>query len=289
VNDSPASDSWFAVVVEVPREAEEPLTSLLGAGTLGVASRPVGPARVELKIYTDSREAADDLVQRAAKSAAAFVRVEGVANERWVERWVEGLAPFALGRRFVVVPGEHDAPASSRMALRLVPGRAFGTGEHATTQMCAAELERSVAEQERWLDLGCGSAILSMVALRCGASSVLAVDIDSEALRVAAQAARANGFGEELELTAEPLGWAELRFDGIVCNISAHYLMMRAAALAGALAATGVLIVTGFLPDQVSGVRAALGAAGLVCRRESSCAGWTAQLYRHPARPAGPR
>ena len=118
---------------------------------------------------------------------------------------------------------------------------------------------------------------------------MLAVDIDSEALRVAAKAAGANGFGVEIELTAEPLGWSERRFDGIACNISAQYLGTHASALAGALQESGVLIVTGFLPDQAASVRAALAGAGLVCCRELSCDGWTAQLYRNPLPSAANR
>src|SRR5213075_275452 len=93
-----------------------------------------------------------------------------------------------------------DARGGEREPIVLVPGMAFGTGEHETTRLCAAALERLVVPGSRWLDVGTGTGILAIVAARCGATKVVAVDNDPEAAHVALEVVRRNGLEDSIEV-----------------------------------------------------------------------------------------
>ena len=123
-------------------------------------------------------------------AADTRLTITDVGDEGWVEAWQRSLAPIPLGTRFVVLPHENLPAPASREPIRLIPGMAFGTGEHATTRLCAGVLEDLVVPGSRWLDLGCGTGILAIVAARLGASSVAALDLDPQAAQVAEEVVR---------------------------------------------------------------------------------------------------
>jgi ribosomal protein L11 methyltransferase len=213
------------------------------------------------------------LVEHGSSAAAARLGQEIVADGRWVERYQERLRPLALGRRFVVVP-RATAPAAAptdaaraldgREVVTLVPGRAFGTGEHATTRLAAARLEQVVARGSRWIDLGCGSAILAVVIARSGAASVLALDEDPEAVAAARETVLANAVADRVRLvTGRLAALGPSRWDGIACNISGRFARDHAASLSRLVEPGGRLLVTGFLEEEASDVLAALAAARL--------------------------
>lgn len=247
---------------------------------------------MRLRIWAAAQDERERLLDLAGRWLAARGYAPGasglawdlVADGRWVERYQQGLRPLPLGRRFVVVPraeaslalspGERRARAG-REIVTLVPGRAFGTGEHPTTRLLAARLERVVVPGSRWLDLGCGSGILSVVAARLAAGEVLAVDVDEEALSVARETLAANGVAGPVRVAAcglEALGRAA--WDGIVCNISAPFVVAHAAELAARLAVRGRLVVSGFLDEETAEVRRALAAGGLTPTAGERLCGW---------------
>jgi ribosomal protein L11 methyltransferase len=198
-----------------------------------------------------------------------------------VERWQASLSPIPLGARFVVLQSEAAAAPDGREPIRLIPGMAFGTGEHQTTRLCAAALEERVAPGSRWLDLGTGTGLLAIVAARCGAARVLAVDLDREAAEVAFSVVAANAAGDVVEVRAGSI--AERRgetFDGIVANIQASFFMANAALLANALVDGGVLLASGFLDEDVAEISSALGAAGLRVAARGSDGSWACLLAR---------
>src|SRR5262249_6133824 len=146
---------------------------------------------------------------------------EEVADGRWHERWVERLAPFPIGERFLVVPGG-TAPddTGGRIAIRLTPGRAFGTGEHATTRMCAAPPERAGRPGDHLLDVGTGSGILAILASRLGASPVIGVEIDETSLGVAARNLRLNDAAGVRLVGGTLDALAGSPFDVVVANLT---------------------------------------------------------------------
>jgi ribosomal protein L11 methyltransferase len=189
------------------------------------------------------------------------LRLERVADGRWVERYQASLRPYPLGRRFTIDPGGGDTQRAEgdRQLLRLVPGRAFGTGEHPTTRLCAAALEVRVDDGSRWIDLGCGSGILALVASRSGAARVLALDTDPEALTVAREVLAANGGPGVIEIRRGSTEAASGEcWGGIVANIDAAFFLGRAAELAALLDPGGHLLASGFLEAQRPEVERAL-------------------------------
>jgi ribosomal protein L11 methyltransferase len=190
--------------------------------------------------------------------------VESVADGRWAERWQEGLRPFPLGERFEVHPaGRVEGAAQGRLPVLLVPGRAFGTGEHPTTRLAAAALERHVRPGSRWLDLGTGTGLLALLAVRLGAGTVVARDTDPDAVEVAQETLEANGAGEVTLALGSMETLAQAGFDGVAANIVAPFFLEHAAGVASLLAEGGVLLATGLLDEETPEVAASLERAGL--------------------------
>jgi ribosomal protein L11 methyltransferase len=217
---------WKAAVLRLPPDLEEDFLGRLAGRTTGVISTPTEDGLLELRLFVRPdeleqaiEEAGKFLVDKGIEEGSRALHVETVEDGKWVERYQASLKPFPLGERFMVHPGGEVDGGSQRTPLLLVPGRAFGTGEHPTTRLCAEWLERLVVPGGRWLDLGCGTAILAMIAHHCGAGEVLATDNDPEAIAVAAAVLSANGLegGIALECRSVPDEQAE-RWDGIVVN-----------------------------------------------------------------------
>ena len=270
---------------------EEDLAAELGASSLGVEATPAGGV-VRLRVFFpcggDARghllEAESALRDRGLDPAACGLGVEPVEDGRWVERYQAGLRPLPLGERFVVIPGGDLRAEGSREPIHLVPGRAFGTGEHPTTRLCAAALERLVRPGERWLDLGTGSGVLAIVAARCGAGHVEAVDDDPEAVEVARTVVEANGASEKVSVrlgSADALAGAG--FDGCVANIATPYLLARAADVAAVLHPSGLLVCSGLLGEDAADVTAALGRAGFSVSERGDEGPWCLLVARRSA------
>lgn len=198
-----------------------------------------------------------------------------IVEEDWSIEWKKHYRPLRVGRRLRILPSWIKEPADpGSLVIRLDPGMAFGTGMHPTTQLCLAALENLVTAGSSVIDLGCGSGILSIAALRLGARRVLGVDTDPAAVRIAAENVRRNGLGQGTEFRvgslAELLAAGE-QADVVAANILAVVLRrMLAEGLAGLLPKGGRLILSGILADQSADVEAAVTAAGmqLVEKRE---------------------
>lgn len=261
-----------AVVAEVACGIEDEVASALGRESLGVELVDAAPGRTTLRIYLPAVAPEATHLGRAAEVLRAYgldpadcgLRAEAIEDGRWVERYQATLLPMPLGERFVVVPGETAPPPGSRTIVRVVPGMAFGTGEHPTTRQCAAALERRVASGSRWLDLGTGTGILAMVARLCGAGSVVAVDVDPAAVAVAREAIEENGLAGGVEVREGSVdAVATAGFDGVVANIAASFFLSRAPEISSALRRGGILVAAGFLTEDLPEVEPALAAAGI--------------------------
>jgi ribosomal protein L11 methyltransferase len=284
-----ATAGFAALVVRIPAGYEDEAAAALGATSLGVEVRADGGAGSLLRIYVRDRAQARALLERAGASLARAgvpadtfsAAVETVRDERWAERYQASLRPFPIGRRFLIVPGAVPGDAAGRETLVLVPGMAFGTGEHATTRLAVLGLETAVVPGSSWLDVGTGTAILALVAARCGAARVAAVDDDPEAVRVAREVVRVNGVAGCVEVgLGSADGAAGAGHDGLVANIGADYVLRRAADLAAALRPGGLALTTGYLAAEAGAVEAALGRAGLTPVSRASEDGWTLGVSR---------
>ncbi len=161
-----------------------------------------------------------------------------------------------FGRLFVVpLESSEKLPADAAL-VRLDPGLAFGSGTHATTALCLAWLERHLAPGKRMLDVGSGSGILSVAALKLGASEVTAVDYDAQARLATADNAARNGVGENVTVL-EALDEVPGRFDVVVANILAAILIELADDLVDRVTPGGELVLSGILENQGDWVQAA--------------------------------
>ena len=202
------------------------------------------------------------------------VETAGVEQEDWQNGWRKYYHPMEIGRRLAVVPSWQDYD-TDRVKLLLDPGLAFGTGGHETTSLCLEALDELTAGGERVLDIGTGSGILAIAALKLGAASAEGVDIDPVAVRTACENAALNGVADRfVGLEGDLSDKASGRYDIITANIVANAIIARAPAVPALLAAGGRFIASGIIDSRADEVAAALTAAGLApaVRREKR--GW---------------
>lgn len=219
-----------------------------------------------------------------------LMTLDNLAEEDWAYGWQKYYKPMEIGKRLLVIPQwERDTvDPGGRVPLLLDPGLAFGTGSHATTQLCLTALEQSVRGGEAVLDLGCGSGILSIAALKLGAASATAVDIDDKCLNVAYENAALNGIGrdryavrvgdvlEDLVLQAEFKGG----YDIVVANIVADIILGLAPMARKFLKPNGLFLCSGIIDDRAVEVADGLRRSGWAIMESQEASGWFAYICR---------
>jgi len=184
-----------------------------------------------------------------------------IADQNWMEAWKEHYKPIPVGEKLIIVPAWLESPDATRIPIRIDPGMAFGTGTHPTTQLCLELLEKYVAPGEDVIDVGCGSGILSIGALKLGAGRALAVDIDQASVDATHENAEANGIRSGLlvglgsvdELLANNFEFQQAPL--VMANILANILIRLFEGGMGKLVSkNGVLILSGILEEQADKV-----------------------------------
>ncbi|MFO1394560.1 MAG: 50S ribosomal protein L11 methyltransferase [Steroidobacteraceae bacterium] len=183
--------------------------------------------------------------------ASAFV-----ADRAWEREWLKDFHPMRFGRRLWVCPDGQPAGDLDAVRIELDPGLAFGTGTHPTTALCLEWLDGASLEGRRVVDYGCGSGILAIAALKLGAASVHAVDLDPQAILATRENAERNGVADRLTVTIDP-GLVPAGAEALVANILAGPLVELAPAFAAGIRAGGDLALSGVLAGQVEAVTAA--------------------------------
>lgn len=213
-----------------------------------------------------------------------LMTLEEIQDADWENNWKQYYKPMEIGDRLLIIPQWEEADPGDRTPLYLDPGLTFGTGAHATTRLCLTALERLIHGGERVLDLGCGSGILSVAALRLGAGSAVAVDIDDKCRDAAAENAALNQIGPEAMtiLTGDILTNAALAerigggYDVVLANIVADVIIALAPRVRGFLKEGGTFLCSGIIEGRVEEVEAALSAAGVELRERREDNGWFA-------------
>lgn len=196
-----------------------------------------------------------------------------LADTNWEESWKSNYPPQVLGEKLVVIPyWLEDFDLAGRLPVILDPGLTFGTGAHPSTQMVMEVMEKTLKPGASCLDLGSGSGILSIAALRLGAKSAVGVDIDPKAEDIARENAAYNGFaapeftaltGNVTEDSALMARLREKRYDILLVNIVADVIIALAPALPGLMDGGSTLICSGILDVRLNDVLKALEKAGL--------------------------
>ncbi len=199
--------------------------------------------------------------------------VKPLPDVDWEESWKDNYPPQEVGQRLVVLPYWLADQETDRLKVILDPGLTFGTGAHPSTQMVMEFMEQHVKPGCQCLDLGSGSGILSIAALRLGAKNAIGVDIDHKAENIARENAAYNGFAapEFTALTGNVTAdktmmrrLAENHYDIVLVNIVADVIIGLAPVLPHFLASDSLLICSGILDTRLTDVRAALEQAGMV-------------------------
>ncbi|MFA5562526.1 MAG: 50S ribosomal protein L11 methyltransferase [Eubacteriales bacterium] len=208
---------------------------------------------------------------------------EGLAEDDWAHSWKQYYHPIHIGRLSVVPAWENYTPAKGEVVVRMDPGMAFGTGTHESTRLVLRVLEAELAGGERFLDIGCGSGILSVCAARLGASFCAAYDIDPVAVRVAQENVRAAGLTNVLCGRSDLLASVDLsggRYDFAVANIVSDIILRLLPDLGTYLAPQAKLVLSGIVNSHAGAVREALPRHGFTVLREEEENDWLAIFCR---------
>jgi len=206
-------------------------------------------------------------------------------SEDWSTSWQANFKPLRVGRRLLIVPSwEEVYPLPEDILLRIDPGMAFGTGGHETTRLCLELLEQIMDNMSfiapTVLDLGTGSGILAMAAVRLGGGRVCGVDTDPTAIEVARVNIASNGLEKQIVLSTLPLESQIDRFDIILANILAEELVRLASHLTDKLNPGGMLVLSGILAEKEPLVLNGFASTHLI-HMETRCEGeWLALLYQ---------
>lgn len=288
----PRAGRWLELAVEADGEAVEAVSEILSRVAPGGTSVEPGfelvedglGARIDPNLPATIRAYVPALDRTAAEHAAATVsealghlqafglrpiadlRTRIVDESDWAEAWKAHFHVLRLGRRLVIKPSwRRHRRTDDEVVIDLDPGMAFGTGLHPTTRLCLVTLE-AVAERRplgRALDVGCGSGILSIAAVKLGATRALGVDIDPIAIEATLANARHNRVGSRVRAREGSLPSGDGPFDLVLANLIAGVIVEHATNLAAELDAGGVLIASGIFIDRESEVRQAIEGAGL--------------------------
>ena len=202
------------------------------------------------------------------------IETEGVEQDDWQNGWRKYYHPMEIGTRLAIVPSwqEYD---TNRVKLILDPGLAFGTGGHETTSLCLETLDEKITGGERVLDIGTGSGILAIAALKLGAASAEGVDIDPVAVRTAGENAALNGVADKLTVLVGDLSdKASGQYDVVVANIVANAIISLSPAVPALMKPHGYFIASGIIDTRKDEVVAALNAAGLKVQAIREKRGW---------------
>jgi ribosomal protein L11 methyltransferase len=222
----------------------------------------------------DAMQSLGRLADRLGPHITACASVQVVKNQDWERAWLADWKPMRFGARLWVCPTEADAPQEANaVVVRLDPGLAFGTGTHPTTALCLQLLDAMPLAGRSVIDYGCGSGILGIAALKLGASQVVAVDLDAQALLATRENAVRNAVSARLRTQTTPSALEPA--DLVLANILAEPLIELAPILTRACRIRGDLILSGLLHTQAQAVEAAYGSAfdmvQVVCQDDWCC------------------
>jgi len=294
---SVSSDYWALRVSLGPEAADAVTNFLCEAGAAGVVEEGDGAPVVVRAFFPPGSdpdatrrrlaEYLNALRELAQPVGPATVDVTRVAEEAWADAWRAHFRPVPVGRGLLVCPPWEapstpaNGPGGPRTVVVIEPGRAFGTGGHATTQGCLELLERALEASPvgRVLDVGTGSGVLAIAAARLGVRWVDALDLDPEAVAAAVANAARNDVADRVHVVrGAPETWPGVPAELVLANLLGPALVTLAAPLARCCATPGRLIAGGLLVHEVPGVMAAYIPEGFRLVERIEREGWATLL-----------
>lgn len=262
--------NWLELIIELDAANSEALEELLlGQGAQALTLNDAGdqpvlePLPGETPVWPHLRLTAlfaEDIHRQSVEDAiktelpSLFYQWRQLKDQQWERVWLERFKPKQFGERLWVIPTGSEPKKGNAISLLLDPGLAFGTGDHATTDLCLRWLDSAPVEGKRVLDYGHGSGILSIAAHKLGASEVLGIDIDPQAVVAGDDNARRNSITDNMRFITHDV---DETFDMVVANILAKPLISMAPKLCTYLTQNGPIALSGLLKEQAEEVRSA--------------------------------
>ncbi len=301
---------WIELAVEVPSDlcdiVSEFLISALGRGILiediphsGTEGREIE----RIRAYLDSTELDSGILTEIEafimelpdlESGFPDVKIStNIIEEDWHEGWKAYFKPTRVGKFIVIKPSwENYVPNPRDIVVEIDPGRAFGTGTHPSTSLVIKAMERLWEEQgwlqkegvgkPRVLDVGTGTGILGITAAKLGASSVLCLDVDTDAVEIARENTYKNHVHHMVSVSLTPLWQIQEEYDVVLANIDRETLLLLSEDLVEKLASPGWLILSGILVEHGESVRRAFTGLGLELKAEDTEGEWLSMVFTHP-------
>ena len=267
--------AWNQLTLYATQEIAEQLSELLeGLGAVSVTLKEGGEEEIleplpgETPLWCDTQvvglfeqehdmdEVVATLKQKSGLTNFPQSFIEPVSDQDWERAWLKDFKPMQFGRRLWIVPSTYEPIDKAAVNITLDPGLAFGTGTHATTALCLQWLDEnfsSDAEGKDVVDYGCGSGVLAIAAAKLGASHVVAVDIDPQAVIATRENAKNNQVSNEIEACLVDDA-AEMSADLLLANILANPLQALAKLFSESMKPDGRIVLSGILSDQVDSV-----------------------------------
>lgn len=210
-----------------------------------------------------------------------------IVDQDWMEAWKKYYNPIRIGKQLLVLPAWMENNEPERTVVKIDPSMAFGTGTHPTTQLCLEMIETYTPAGEPVIDVGCGSGILSIAAVKMGASKVVAVDVDEAAVQSTQENAAANDVLDRIEVG---MGSVQELLDSrfsirqaplVLANILAPIIVrLFDQGLANLVRPGGTIVLSGILTGQVESIDDAATAHGLRLVEQKIISDWVALAYR---------
>ncbi len=302
-----ADAKWLEISLEVDGELAEAVAEVLDRFTSGgvvVESNvkfnhaedegtPFGPVKVYGYLINDANVEEN---RRRVEEALWYLnsirdlpqpKYRPIADENWMAAWKDHYHPIPIGNKLLILPAWLENPQPDRLAVKIDPSMAFGTGTHPSTQLCLELVEDTIGVGQNVIDVGCGSGILSIAALKLGAAHALAVDIDAASVKATQENSAANGVLERVEaglgsvVEIKEGSWSIRKAPVVLANILAPVLVrLFDAGMAELIEPGGVIILAGILADQAGSVIASAEAHGLKFVKQRQSDDWVALVCR---------
>ncbi len=259
---------WVQVSIETSREAEDALSNLLvemGSGGVQIEDGSSNSSKVTVSAYFPPDDLVGERVSRISSLlrdirelnmdvGTGRIRLKNLDELDWSERWKEFFKPLAIGERILVYTSwENVSEFPTRdVLIQIDPGMAFGTGGHSTTLLALELLENVLQGGEKVADVGTGSGILAIAAVKLGAGKVIAIDVDAKAVAIARENSQRNGVSDEIHvICGDLLSVIKDKYDVIVSNIYSNVILFMIPDFRYYLKADGRLILSGILEREL--------------------------------------
>ena len=234
-----------------------------------------------LRVYPENMEDANNLKAELNEKNLGQCLIEEKDDEDWANNWKKYYKPLEIGEKLAIVPEWEAYDNDKRIVIKINPGMAFGTGTHESTYMCLELLERYVKKDDEIFDIGCGSGILAIAALKLGAKRALAVDIDDKCIDASHENADLNNLEDKMDIKkGNLLDVVKGRADLIVSNIIAEIIVDEIKNLKNHMDKGGIFITSGIIKERRQMVIDALKENGFKIIDELEKNNWVAIVGR---------